>query len=138
MAAGERIVNYGRPGIEASMTSGYISSHPEIVKTLREVNCVANTLIETYRNVLSDSEICKAKTLVWGTWSIEEYEHKFLVLILMDTYKVFDESHLRYITILNAIGLNNPNWLMRFKHEHDRKCKRCKVHIFPINKNSND
>ena len=119
-------------GIETSEALRYITNNSTSVKMWNRVREACNDLLAKYSDILTNSEVCKAKSLCWGCNTPGEYANKFLVLVLMNGYYVWNESHARYIQLLNAIERENPRWVSRFINEHENKLKRCKVPIYPI------
>ena len=132
MIAFDPIFGGGPKGYNAMVIGGYIDLNPEKFKGFKEACLLRDELIERYRAVIPISQICRANGLIYGCESSEEYGNKFLVWVLMNSYNVFDESHTRYKEILSVIERYNPEWTDRFKRDHDRKVRICKVNIFPI------
>lgn len=116
----------GNHGREASMTEAYINQHPSLLAACREVFRTSGELIETYKVILTESEVCKAKMLCWGCRSGEDYAHKFLVLVLMD-YKVWQISDTELKKRYDFIAKHNNAWAKRFLKDYETKLKRCKV-----------
>lgn len=108
----------------------YIKTNQNLIRERIKAFKECDRIIDEYKDVLTDTDVCKAKALYWGCDSPEEYRHKFLVLILMDAYRVWDESHMRYPVLLNAIEQRDPQWKARFESEHERKLNRCKRPIY--------
>ena len=108
----------------------YIKTNQSLIRERIEAFRESNRIIEDYKEVLNDTDICKAKGLYWGCNSPEEYRHKFLVLVLMEAYRVWDKSHMRYEVLLKAIEQKDPQWKVRFENEHERKLRRCKGTIY--------
>lgn len=132
MIAFDPIFGGGPKGYNAMVIGGYIDLNPDKFKLFIETCRFRDVLIERYKSVLPSRQICLASGLIYGCESPQEYAHKFLVLVLMDSYRVFDETHVRYKDILSRIEQYNPEWVESFKREHERKLKMCKVDIFPI------
>lgn len=110
----------------------YIHENEKLKKIYAEVDCKMRELIEQYAAVLTQSEICKAYLDFWGSRAVEQYCERFFTYVLCNTYNVFDESHSRYILVLDAIKQNNPEWVTAFEHEHERKLAQCKVSVYSL------
>lgn len=110
----------------------YIRNNEFLMRELREVDAAMQELLEKYEHVLTSSEKCNASGIAWGCRSEEEYRSKFLSTVLIPTYNVFDKTHCRYSSILNAIRKNNPEWETAFENAHMHKLKVCKVGVYPL------
>lgn len=80
-------------------------------------------LIDSYRDVLDEEHITKAKCMCWGFKSVEDYRRTFLANVLMD-YKVWEISDAEFENLCKAIEQNNPEWLSFFLDDAERK-KNC-------------
>lgn len=101
-------------------------------RMVKEVLKATETLLQLYGGFLTETDIIKAKALTWGVITGEEYMRRFRIHVLMDSYKVWESSHLRYPELLKIVAANNPEWIEGIIKDHDEKIKRCKVCVFPL------
>lgn len=88
----------------------------------------AEKLIDSYRDVLKESHITKAKCLCWGFKSVEDYKRTFLANVLMD-YKIWEISDAEFEKLCKAIEQNNPEWLSFFLDDAKRRKNCLKVSV---------
>ncbi len=117
---------------KASIMYECFPSNQALIKAYKKVEIEMRRLIGKYENVLSDAEKCKAYALLWGCSVVENYQRSFFYQVLIPTYNVFDNTHGRYLTILNAIKANNPEWVTAFENDHEYKLSRCKVSVYSL------
>ena len=115
-----------------SETNQYITNNASLTRLYREVSEMCDRQIERYKSFLTEAEKTHAMQLMWGLRSVEDYNHHFLVLVLMDSYRVFDESHARYPQLLKIVRENDPYWVEKIERDHEDKIHRCKVSLFNI------
>ena len=115
-----------------SETENYLSKREDIIRLNRQVGETCEDFLACYESFLSGSEKCQTKSLIWGVRSIREYKNRFLVQVLMASYKVWNESHMRYLELLDAVKENNPEWVERIMRDHESKIKNCKVSVYPL------
>lgn len=118
--------------LEVNDAFQYIKNRESLAKIYVQVDEEMRKMIEKYGSVLSDSERCKAYSAFWGCRSTEEYYAKFFNQVLVPSYNVFDKTHLRYIAVLNAIKVNNPEWVTVFENIHKRRLEQCKVSVYSL------
>ena len=119
-------------GIMVSEAVIYSRNHVTQAKMLAEVVSMCDNLVEKYRSFLTESEICRANTLIWGVKMDYQYRNEFLANILLNSYRVWDESHKRYSELLKIVAENDPAWLQSVMDDHEYKLRRCKVRVFPL------
>lgn len=115
-----------------SETNQYITNNASLTRLYREVKEMSERQVERYKSFLTESEKSHALQLIWGLRSVNDYNHHFLVLVLMNSYRVFDESHTRYPQLLKVVKENDPEWVERIEKNHEDKIHRCKVSLFNI------
>lgn len=122
-----------RRGIsEAAITDHYLSKHPEIIAMIRDCHKEVEKLIENYGEVLSSGDIIKAKMLNSFLQEPKKYRDSFMVNVLFESYRVWDESHKNYSKILKLLATYNPEYIGRAVEDHKRKLKICKVPIYKV------
>lgn len=119
--------------LEASITEAYLVSHPKIRKQIMDTQDLADSLVETYKEVLGKNGCINAKMLNTFVREPLEYKHSFMVNALMMCYHVFDASHEKYPRVLELVKKNDPEWLERMEADHKAKIARCKVPVYRIN-----
>ena len=125
-------MNGYKAGTFAREAETFSSNQETLKKIQNQIRKTADHFVFLYRDCLTDSEKCHAKQLIWGLSSVAEYNRLFLVLVLMNSYKVFDESHERYIALLQVVNKLNPEWIKSITKDHEAKIARCKVSVYPI------
>lgn len=125
-------MNGYRAGTFAKEAETFSSNNETLKKIQNQIRKTADYFVFQYHDFLTDAERCYAKQLTWGLSSVADYKNLFLVLVLMNTYKVFNESHERYITLLRVVNNLNPEWVERIEKDHEAKIARCKVSVYPI------
>ena len=102
------------------------------MKIYKEIFEACDNFLSVYAGFLSDSERCHTMELTWGMLSVDRYKDRFLLLVLMNSYRVFDESHKRYPVLLDWVKKNNPEWLEKVIKDHSEKLRKCKVSVYPL------
>lgn len=122
-----------RRGIsEAAITDHYLAKHPEIAAMIRDCHKEVEKLIENYGEVLSSGDIIKAKMLNSFLQEPKKYRDSFMVSVLFESYRVWDETHKNYPEILKLLATYNPEYIGRAVEDHKRKLKICKVPIYKV------
>lgn len=120
------------PRAAVSDTANYLSKREDIIRLNQMVGEACEKFLTSYAGFLNGQEKCRAQSLIWGIRSVKEYYNKLLVQVLMASYNVWDESHLRYPVLLDVVKENNPDWVERIVKNHDEKLKKCKVSVYPL------
>lgn len=118
--------------IEVCDTYSYIKGNGSLMRGYCEADAEMRKLTDSYANVLEAPDKTKAYGVFWGCHSAEEYQKRFLYQVLISCYNVFDKTHLKYVSILNAIKANNPEWVTAFENDHEHKLARCKVSVYSL------
>lgn len=115
-----------------SEADNYIAKRDDLKKICKSVFEACDGFLESYKDFLSDSERCVVMKRAWGFQYVSEYKRKILSEVLFGSYKVFDDSHKRYIQLLNVVRVNNPEWIESVIRDHENKIKQCKVSVYPL------
>lgn len=115
-----------------SEASNYIEKREDLKRNCKQVFDECEKILALYEDFLNDSERCQTKSLTWGIQFVGEFKLKFVTRVLMNSYKVFNESHLRYEKLLRIVQRNNPEWLDLIVSDHEDKLRKCKVSVFPF------
>ena len=119
--------------IEASITETYLANHPKVREQILETRKLVDHLTETYKEVLGIGGTINAKVLNSSIREPLEYKKSFMYSALMQSYRVFDNSHSKYPRLLELVKENDPEWVKYVEADHDAKLSRCKVPIYKIN-----
>lgn len=119
--------------VEASITETYLASHPKVREQILETRKMVEHLTEMYNEVLGTEGVINAKMLNSSIREAAEYKKSFMYSALMQSYRVFDNSHSKYPRLLELVKENDPEWVKYVEADHDAKLSRCKVPIYKIN-----
>lgn len=117
---------------EVGDACNYIRENSSLMLGYCEANTEMRKLTDNYANVLEAPDKSKAYGVFWGCRSVQEYQKRFLYQVLIPCYRVFDKTHLKYVSILNAIKENNPEWVTAFESAHEQKLAACKVSVYSL------
>lgn len=98
-----------------------------LVKEAREQR---EMLMAVYGDLLDQEGRMRADSIEYGYKTAEKYAEGFLCNVLMQSYRVFDKSHRKYLPLLKRVREHNPEWERALIADHERKLRVCKVHIY--------
>ena len=115
--------------VESSMVASYLRGHPEQLRITKEVIEAYNILIGLYGDLLPVTSKSDAWGSVFGALSAKDYALSFRC-ILMNSYHVFDKTHMVYPKIIERVREYNPSWEEYLVKDYERKMRVCKVPIY--------